>query len=160
MGLFMKTEIIQAIENCQNLYNRLILIVGSSYTGKTGILHIVGQETGLSILNVNLELAKKLLDMSRKQRMLKSSSILHEIIESNYKKDEVVLLDNTEILFDTELKIDPLKLLQDLARQHCIVATWNGAIENNSLIYGKIGHREYRKYSTEGLIIFTMDKIR
>ena len=156
----MKTEIIKEIENSKNLYNRLILIIGPFGSGKTTLIRNISEEAGRSILNVNLELSKDLLDMSKKQRMLKASNCLSEIINRNYNEEEVVFLDNTEILFDTELKLDPLRLLQDLARYHCIVATWNGIVDGESLIYAKIGHQEYRKYSRKGLITFTMDKIK
>ncbi|MBP2133990.1 ABC-type histidine transport system ATPase subunit [Methanomicrobium sp. W14] len=154
----MKNKIIQEIERSRTQYNRLILIIGPSDSGKTDLLRKIGQETGSSILNVNLELSKLLLDMSKRQRMLNASKTLYDIIKQNCESEDVILLDNSEILFDTELKIDPLKLLQELARNYCIVATWNGIIEDNSLIYGKSGHPEYRKYNADGLIKFTMDK--
>jgi len=159
----MKTEIIKEIENSKNLYNRLILIIGPFGSGKTTLIRNISEEAGRGILNVNLELSKELLDMSKKQRMLKTSNCLSEIINrnyNNYNEGEVVFLDNTEILFDTELKLGPLRLLQDLARYHCIVATWNGIVDGESLIYAKIGHQEYRKYDRKGLITFTMNKIK
>ena len=156
----MKTKIIKEIENSKNLYNRLILIIGPFGSGKTTLIRTISKEAGPGILNVNLEVSKYLLDMSKKQRMLKASNCLSEIINRNYNEGEVVFLDNTEILFDTELKLDPLRLLQDLARYHCIVATWNGIVDGESLIYAKTGHQEYRKYDTKGLITFTMNQIK
>ncbi|MEA2034482.1 MAG: BREX-3 system P-loop-containing protein BrxF [Euryarchaeota archaeon] len=156
----MKTEIIKEIEKSKNLYNRLILITGPFGSGKTTLIRNISNDAGQAILNVNLELSKYLLDLSKKQRMLKASNCLSEIINRNYNEGEVVFLDNIEILFDTELKQDPLRLLQALSRHHCIVATWNGIIDGESLIYAKIGHQEYRKYDRKGLITFTMNQIK
>ena len=152
----MISEIITEIEKSKNLYSRLILITGSPDSGKTRLLQKVSEETGGKILNVNLELSKYLLNMSKKQRMLKASRCLSDIIDRDYNPDDVVFLDNSEVLFDSELKLDPLKLLQDLARYHCIVATWGGTADGESLIYAKIGHREYRKYNRNDLIVFSM----
>ncbi len=40
---------------------------------------------------------------------------------------DVVLLDNLEILFDTALEVEPLRLLQVSSRNRTIVASWNGS---------------------------------
>lgn len=154
----MKNKIISGIESSRNLYNRLILIVGPPYSGKTPLLREISQEINAKVLNVNLELSQYLIDMSHRERMMNARNALYEIIQNKYAPEDIVLLDNTEILFDTELALDPLRHLQELARQRCIVATWNGIIEDDSLIYGQIGHREYRKYNSGDIITFTLDK--
>jgi len=153
----MITNIQRKIEESTDEYYRLILIAGPSGSGKTRLLRNLCEETGTEVLNVNLECSKALLELSRRQRMRKSARLLEEIIGSRYAKGENVLLDNTEILFDTDLKIDPLKLLQQLSRDRCIVATWNGTIENGTLVYAHPDHREYRTYDMHGLTVFCPD---
>ncbi|MFO7901458.1 MAG: BREX-3 system P-loop-containing protein BrxF, partial [Pirellulaceae bacterium] len=57
-----------------------------------------------------------------------------------------VILDNLEILFDTALQMDPLRLLKSVSRKRGIVASWNGTIGGNSLTYAEPDHPEYRLY--------------
>jgi hypothetical protein len=153
----MITEIQRKIEALAGEYHRLILIAGSSGSGKTTLLRHLGEGTGTEILNVNLECSKALLELTRKQRMHKGAMLLEGIIASRYATNETVFLDNTEILFDTDLKIDPLRLLQQLSRERCIVATWSGTIENGTLVYAHPDHREYRAYDMDGLTVFCPD---
>ena len=65
----------------------------------------------------------------------------------------LVLLDNTEILFDPALQQDPLRLLQHASRNRTIVASWNGTVDDRYLSYADPGHSEYRRYPTAGLVI-------
>jgi hypothetical protein len=58
---------------------------------------------------VNLELSERLLELTSKQRALRAPRLLGEIADGH--PGDVLLLDNTEILFSTELQQDPLRLL-------------------------------------------------
>jgi hypothetical protein len=64
-----------------------------------------------------------------------------------------VLLDNLEILFDVSLKLDPLRCLQDLARDTTIVAAWDGTVTAGYLTYATPDHPEYRRYALEDLVV-------
>lgn len=153
----MKTKIIEEIEKSVINYNRLVLIIGQYNSGKTSLINEIGKELNLDVINVNLELSRNLLDMSKRERMIHAQTVFNSIIEKNIIQDRVVLLDNIEILFDYELKIDPLKVLKDLSRYCCVVATFSGKLDNNSITYSQIGHREYRKYQSNELITYSMD---
>ncbi|HZJ90162.1 MAG TPA: BREX-3 system P-loop-containing protein BrxF, partial [Oscillospiraceae bacterium] len=86
-----------------------------------------------------------------KQRQLKLAEILAEAVNGKGNK---VFLDNTEILFDVELKQDPLRLLQGLSRNLTVVASWNGTFEKDKLTYAEPGHPEYRSYDlTDTLVV-------
>jgi len=63
------------------------------------------------------------------------------------------MLDNLEILFDVSLKLDPLRCLQDVARDRTVVAAWNGAVTAGHLTYATPDHPEYRRHALEDLVI-------
>jgi len=65
----------------------------------------------------------------------------------------MILLDNTEIIFDVGLKQDPLRLLQGLSRNKTVVAAWNGTIVEDFLIYAAPAHPEYRRYPTRDFLV-------
>ena len=111
----------------------------------------VSKRIGASIINVNLELSRRMLDLPERQRALQLPLLMREIV--NEAAGEVILLDNIEILFDVSLKLDPLRLLQNLSRNMTIVATWNGSIKNNYITYAMPDHPEYRRYPVRDFLV-------
>jgi len=137
-------QIIQKVKQAAVLYHRLILVVAPSGAGKTAALQVVRDETGSPLVNVNLELSRRMLDLTERQRALQLPILFREIAGNG--GNQMILLDNIEIIFDNNLKQDPLRLLQGLSRSKTIVASWNGKIVDNSLTYASPDHPEYRRY--------------
>ena len=148
-------KIIKEIEQAPELYHRLVLVVAPSGLGKTLALKEVRQRLRVPLVNVNLEVSQRMLDLTARQRALQVSSLLEDILRE--VKSEVVLLDNIEILFEVSLKQDPLRLLQGLSRNRTIVSTWNGEIKDNFLIYASPEHPEYHRYPGTEIIVVEAD---
>ncbi len=66
-----------------------------------------------------------MLELTRTQRSRQVERLLKEVIAA--VPGDVVLLDNLEILFDTGLEVEPLRLLQVSSRNRTIVASWSGS---------------------------------
>ncbi|MDN5362721.1 MAG: hypothetical protein PWP70_1768 [Moorella sp. (in: firmicutes)] len=152
-AILIKEEISARIAQGRSLYYQLVLLVGPSGSGKTRILQELAGQQGYHYINVNLELSRHLLELSRRQRALHTPLLLAAIIQD--QRAGIYLLDNMEILFDPALQQDPLRLLQGLARDRTIVAAWNGTLEKGHLIYAIPGHPEYRRYPAGDLTIVT-----
>jgi hypothetical protein len=146
-------KIIKSIGQADQKYHRLILLVATSGAGKTAALKETEKRIGAPIININLELSRRLLDLTKKQRRSDSSKIVSDMI--NEFESNIILLDNIEVIFDTSLKQDPLLFLQHLSRNKTIVAAWNGDIQGDYLYYAKSGHSEFKKYPLEDLLIVT-----
>ena len=146
-------QILSEIGNISELYHRLMIVAAPTGAGKTRTLQEVHQQTSAPLINVNLELSRRMLDLTERQRALQIPRLLGEMIDEI--KENTVLLDNIEILFDVALKQDPLRLLQGLSRNKTIIASWNGSIDKDSLTYAVPGHPEYRRYSSRDLLIAT-----
>jgi hypothetical protein len=67
------------------------------------------------------------------------------------------VLDNLEILFDKDLKQDPLRLLQCISRNRSVLASWNGTVSGSKLMYAETGHPEYRCYDLVDTLVVSMD---
>jgi len=147
-------KITRSLQAAEGLYHRLVLLVGETGSGKTGVLRDVAEESGTSVLNVNLALSSELLELTAKQRSLRLPGILDQIAD---EAQGPVVLDNLEILFDKDLKQDPLRLLQGLSRNRAVVASWNGTITSGRLLYAEIGHPECRSYDSVDALIVGMD---
>ena len=147
-------KIKRSLQSAEGLYHRLVLLVGEAGSGKTGVLRDVGEEFGTSVINVNLALSSELLELTAKQRPLRLSGIFNQIVG---KAHAPVVLDNLEILFDKNLKQDPLRLLQGISRNRAVAASWNGTFTGERLLYAKTGHPEYRSYDSVDALIVGMD---
>jgi midasin (ATPase involved in ribosome maturation) len=113
-----------AITEASSQYFRLVILAGLPGSGKTTALQSIGQRFGCQVVNVNLELSKRMLDLTRSQRSGQVEPLLKSVIAAAL--GEVVLLDNLEILFDGGLEVEPLRLLQVSSRNRTVVASWSG----------------------------------
>ncbi len=147
-------KIKRSIQAAEGLYHRLVLLVGETGAGKTGVLRSIAAEFGTSVINVNLNLSRELLELTAKQRSLRLPDILSQVAG---KAQSLVVLDNIEILFDKGLKQDPLRLLQTISRNRTVVASWNGTSSGGRLLYAENGHPEYRSYDSVDAMIVIMD---
>lgn len=147
----MTDQILARLREITEQYYRLVLVVAPVGGGKTSALQEVAERTGAPLINVNLELSRRMLDLTERQRELQLPKLLSEVVAETGK--DVVLLDNIEILFDVSLKQDPLRLLQRLSRNKTVVAAWNGSIVNGYLTYAVPGHPEYRRYQIRDFLV-------
>jgi len=152
--MLFKEKIIETLKTAEGLYYRLVLLVGEANSGKTLYLRELANERNLEVLNINLALSKELLELSTKQRTLALPERLAQITEA-YKP--FMILDNLEILFDKHLQQDALKLIQSLSRNSTVIASWNGKINGDKLIYAELGHPEYQSYQLKDLLIVDLN---
>ena len=140
-------QIRKSIEDAKHLYQKLILLVGKSGSGKTEILKKISDEFTVPMININLEMSSRLLDVPVEKRAAILSRLFSSLL--NDTGSDMVLLDNMEILFDKSLQQNPLSLLQNNGKNRVVIAAWSGAIENGRLTYARTEHHEFRAYSTE-----------
>lgn len=148
-------HLMERIGEAGTLYHRLVFLAAPAGRGKTRVLQEVNRRTGAPLVNLNLELSHRMLDLTERRRVLSLPGLLAEIIDAF--PSDVVLLDNTEMLFDVALKQDPLRLFQGLSRNKTIVAAWNGSVINRYLTYGVPEHHEYRRYPVHDYLVVSLD---
>ena len=146
-------QLVEKIKEASSLYNRLVLVVAPSGSGKTSVLREAQNSLGAPLLNINLEISRRMLELTNRQRALQVPRLLEDLLRA--AASDMVFLDNIEILFEVSLKQDPLRLLQGISRNRTIIAAWNGEIKDNYLIYATPEHPEYKRYPTQDLLIVT-----
>jgi len=135
------------------MYYRLILLVDEKADHEQ-LAKEISARLDVEAVNVNLELSKRLLSQTSRQRKLYLSKSMNEVVQPN----KTILLDQVEILFDVELGQDPLRLLESLSRNQTIIAFWNGQVRDGKLIYAEQGHPEYRSYDSKDLLMIEINK--
>ena len=147
-------ELEKAIEQAPSQYFRLVVLAGAPGSGKTAVLQFVTQKLGCPLVNVNLELSKRMLELTRTQRSRQVERLLKEVIAA--VPGDVVLLDNLEILFDTGLEVEPLRLLQVSSRNRTVVASWSGSFRDGTLTYAEPGHPEFIQFKQTEAVVITV----
>jgi len=149
--------VIRRIGQAAELYHRLVMLVAPAGAGKTAALQDVHERTMAPLVNVNLELSRRMLDLTERQRALQLPRILAEIVGAS--ATDVVLLDNVEVLFDVSLKQDPLRLLQGLSRNKTVVAAWSGSIDGEHMVYATSDHPEYKRYPLRDFLVVNPEAV-
>lgn len=140
-----------AIREASGQYFRLVILAGPPGSGKTTALQSIGKKLGCEVVNVNLELSKRMLELTRTQRSRQVEPLLKSVIAA--APGEVVLLDNLEILFDTWLEVEPLRLLQVSSRNRTVVASWSGTYVGGTLTYAEPGHPEFVQFKKVDAVV-------
>lgn len=136
-------------------YFRLLLVVGPPRSGKTTALRRLAGERSWSLVNVNLRLSERLLEFTSRRHPHAVQRILDEVVGE--QRDQTLLLDNTEMLFNPQLQLDPLRLLQLLSRNRSVVASWAGKHDGERLTYAVPGHTEFRQYTEPDAVIVSTE---
>lgn len=123
----------------------LTIVLGRSRSGKTALLREWADQHGYSYLNIGSLVSQRTLEYSPAERLNAVQHEFRDAVES--AEGDVVLCDNIELLFASELSLDPLRLLKQAARRKAVVAAWDGAYDGSTLSYAAPGHDEYRVYS-------------
>jgi hypothetical protein len=147
-------QLLEIARGTYGAYHKLTVIAGPSGSGKTPVINDVARALELPVINLSLLLSQRLLSQTRRQRELKAEEFATEVIDEHLQSG--LCLDNTELLFDATLKLNPLVFLQDVSRNRRIVATWNGVVSGGELRYAHPGHPDYFRQPASGYPVISV----
>jgi ABC-type transport system involved in cytochrome bd biosynthesis fused ATPase/permease subunit len=133
-----QTEFNQLLQTARDLNfasNKLLVIAGAKGSGKT-------------------DLVQKVSAQLSRQRRLKAEEVVADALDATGHR--ALCLDNTEVLFDTALAINPVNLLLNLSRNRLLVVAWNGHLESGSLVYAYPEHPEHFKGPANGFPVVSV----
>lgn len=113
--------------------------------GNSGLLDDLF-ETSLKTLSggmceLSLPLAEKLLPLSITARSRRAIEFARDILFSNPK--EVIFVRKIEILFQPDLRVNPLSFFRTLSQERTMVIRWPGDYANGNLTYAYPQHSEF-----------------
>ena len=146
--------IAEQVELAASSFYRLVVVAGLPGSGKTRAFKQHQETKGWSLLNLNKVLSERLLDLTSKQRRLRTADIIRGLIEEQGSQT-VTMLDNISLLFHPTLQQEPMLALQRASRNHTVIAAWQGEVVAGKLIYGSPEHPEYRRLDVMDIQIVT-----
>lgn len=135
------------IEGFKKKEVKIVFLVAPSGSGKTKFLQDLSQKESLPYISLNGELSKKISELPSDDKNW--DTILSDIINS--QTGDIILLDNTELLFTRDFNINPIRLLKNQSQKKVIIMSWNGEYNGINLIYGSPGDMDYRTFPTNDL---------
>jgi ABC-type dipeptide/oligopeptide/nickel transport system ATPase component len=153
-NVFRDTDYILAIDQAAIRYYKIVLVAGKSGSGKTNLLKKICGQMQIPLINLGIELSQKLLPLTTRERKLKTCEIVSELIDA--QDAPRLAIDNTEIIFDPSLMLNPLGLLQSLSRTRLLIWSWNGEVENGHVTYAYPGHTERQRIPTSEITLITL----
>ncbi len=154
----LSTELLDAVCSVQSAYHKLVILAGLRGAGKTRLLKQLADQLNLPVVNLSLKMSEKLLSLTRRQRSLKAEEIARDVIDEQNGLN--ACLDNTELLFDSTLRLNPLVFLQDISRNRLIVSSWNGTYDGKDLSFGYGGHPDFFRQPPSGYPVFRVSENR
>ena len=149
-------QILDHIRSAQNAYHKLVVIAGRPGSGKTRALKELAGQLAMPVTNLSLLLSQRLLSLTRRQRTLKVEELATEVVDEQNGGN--VCLDNTELLFDSSLRMAPLSFLQNLSRNRLIIATWSGLLNAGELHFAHVGHPDFFQQTVSGYPVITVSE--
>jgi len=141
----LKTETLQdSITHSLSADRRVVLLVGPPGCGKSRVLRDFND---VGIVNVGKELARELIPLPLEKRSELALEILGQLIDTH--AHSVVVLDNIELLFMPELKIDLWPALETLSANKKLVVAWTGRVADDQIQWGDPGVPGFRVMSLE-----------
>jgi hypothetical protein len=152
-----QTEFNQLLQTARDLNfasNKLLVIAGAKGSGKTDLVQKVSAQLSWPLVKVGKEVSERLLNLTVRQRRLKAEEVVADALDATGHR--ALCLDNTEVLFDTALAINPVNLLLNLSRNRLLVVAWNGHLESGSLVYAYPEHPEHFKGPANGFPVVSV----
>lgn len=146
-------RLVKEIRRARTSYHRLVLLVGPMDSGKAAAMRLAAERVGGRLMNMNLQLSRRLLDLTTRQRALRLAQVVDDIVGNDASP---VFLHRIEMIFDPAFQQDPLRLLRQLSRTRTVVAAWSGMVEGAFLTYAEVGHPEYQRQPVEDLVLVEM----
>jgi hypothetical protein len=151
------TSIISAAQQAGTRYQQLVICASVSPNETSNLFETVAEETGWSLLNINLELSQALLGLSAQERKQQVVRLFEDLIRTSQAK--TLLLDHIELLFERSLGLNPITVLGSVARHCTLIVNWPGTKTGSTLSYASPNHPETCSYKLAQLgdVIFVDD---
>ena len=148
-------QLVPLLQAATGHYQKLVLIYGNTWQAKTTLLKSVACLREMAYVSLGATLSQELLQASVRDRPFKAQDLVKQAILCETKHG--IALDHIEILFNPELKLDPLWLLQLLSRDQLILTAWPGEHNQGRWLYATPSHAEYYTSEKSNILFYSIE---
>ncbi|MCX7884686.1 MAG: BREX-3 system P-loop-containing protein BrxF [Caloramator sp.] len=141
---------LQKLNNINQSYYKLILIITQDLQNLNSLLFNFAEKNDFPYINLNLELSKRLVYIPFNERWIYVDKELKNILLKN--EHDTIIVDNTEILFEEHLKLNPIEELKNISKYKTIIVPIRGKYNDNAFTFAKTGEKEFKKYILDDLL--------
>jgi len=157
----MRDKLIQALRITANDRHKLVILLGGFSAGKTRLLKGLAPEIGAEYVNLNLQLAERLLAVpqSRYRDGVTVHRLVDELCDALSPDGRPLFIDNVELLFSPEVgKINPVDTFKRIARQRQIVLALPAKRQGNNAVYSTLGREDYMSIPLETYPVIELEE--
>lgn len=148
-------EIAVLISTAQRRYNQIVMLWGGTRQDRSSILKACADEHGLDYLSLGLDLSALLIKTPEKRRALIVADHFEALLKAN--KHQGVALDHIEILFQSDLKLNPLAFVQRFTTNKLMLISWPGRVENSQFVYAEPSHPEFYQEPVSDVLRYSLE---
>ncbi|PKL79309.1 MAG: hypothetical protein CVV27_02005 [Candidatus Melainabacteria bacterium HGW-Melainabacteria-1] len=149
-----RDDLTRELHNLKNRYDPLVCIAGSAGSGKHQLIQDLASAFRQRVSNLNTLLAEALLPLKPEERPRSVKPWLEKYLSPG--SEAPCFFDPCEILWASELQIQPLVLLHQLSQVRPLVTTLAGEVRGRELIIARPGHTEYGVQKLAKLVLVKM----
>ena len=146
------SELQKLVAEAEKAYYPVVFLCGADQQTRSQVLEAAAAAMNWPYLAIALPLAERMSGVpaiNRSRHLERELDVLLPVSRTLY-------LDRIEILFDRDLQVNPLQLLQSLSRRYHLLVSWPGQLLGQKLVYAEPWHSEYRSYPADNLLIYSM----
>ncbi len=146
------TEFQKLVAAAEKAYYPVVYFCGADQETRSQVLEAAAAVMSWPYLAIALPLAERLSAVPANNRTRHLERELDVLLPDS----RTLILDRIELLFDRDLQVNPLQLLQSLSRRYHLLVSWPGQLLDMKLVYAQPWHSEYCSYPADNLLIHTM----
>lgn len=153
---FHASRIVPFLISARSHVEQLVLACGATWQDRSALLQTIAADQGFIYTAIGLPFAKTLIGQTPGERALSVMEMLDNLVPS---AGPGIALDKIEILFDPDLRMDPIRAIQRLAHRQLILLSWPGKYDGSRLIYAWVDHAEYRTYPASDMLVYSLETL-
>lgn len=140
----MRDRIMEEIQQLSSQRYPFLILFSETYSKEDVVAQL--PDIPMAFVNLNLDLSEQLKILPASKRGRKVPGIIRDLLDE--KQAEIIFIERLEYLFDKELQLDPLRLLESLSGNKKIFIWWPGELDGFGLKYARADHPEF--YTIDG----------
>lgn len=147
---------IELVSQVKTLPQPIVVIGGSSGSGKTWLANFLAEQGLGTYVNLSLTLSRYMMMGSATDGPWRASDFIARL-PSAAGSDLPMILDNIEAVFQPELQLNPLSWFLQMAREVPLVVIWPGVVSHGEFVYSTPNRPDYYHQRDLSVVVINIE---